>query len=48
MPEITAPAIDREPGRTVFYLDHPTREKVLAKRAPTVKVEPVKKATKKK
>ena len=55
MPDIEYPAIDAEPGQPeVYYLDHPTRERVLAKRAAVKEVAPAKparkatKATKKK
>lgn len=45
MVEITAPAIDAEPGQPeVYYLDHPTRERVLAKRAAVKEVAPAKPA----
>lgn len=44
MPEdITAPAIDAEPGKPeVYYFDVPTRERVLAKRAAVKEVAPAK------
>ena len=45
--EITAPAIDAEPGQPeVYYLDHPTRERVLAKRGAVKEVTPAKPARK--
>lgn len=48
--DITEPAIDREPGKPeVYYLDHPTRARVLEKRGETTpaKPAPTKKAAKK-
>jgi hypothetical protein len=49
MSDIEYPAIDREPGQPeVYYLDHPTRERVLAKQGAVKEVaKPARKATKK-
>lgn len=47
--DITAPAIDRQPGQPeVYYFDHPTRLRVLEKQQlADVPAKPVRKATKK-
>lgn len=43
--DIKYPAIDAEPRKPeVYYLDHPTRERVLAKRAAVKDVAPAKPA----